>query len=76
VVGDSAILAGQRHNVARITDLLEEEVARGSDGTAALPMKATHLLADLRREAERLLPDIRCFMSRAEALIGLAEETS
>ena len=72
---ETLTLAGQRHNVARITDLLEEEVARGSDGTAALRMNTADLLADLRHEAKRLLPNIGRFVSRAEILIGLAQET-
>lgn len=73
---ETLTLPGQRHNAGRITELLEAEMACCLDGTLnPLPEKATHLLADLRREANRLLPDIRCFMSRAEILIGLAQET-
>lgn len=72
---ETLTLAGQRHNIARITGFLEEEVARRSNGTDD-PRKETaaSLLAELRREARRLLPDVQCFTSHAEVLIGLAQE--
>jgi hypothetical protein len=73
---ETLTLAGQRsHNAVRITGLLEEEVARCPSGTDD-PRTGTvaSLLAELRREAKRLLPDIRCFTSHAEILIGLAQE--
>lgn len=72
---EALTLAGQRHNIARITDLLEEEKARRSNGAEDPRTEtAASLLAELRREAKRLLPDIRCFTSHAEILIRLAQE--
>lgn len=71
---ETLTLAGQRHNIVRITGLLEEEASHA--GGTGDPRTGTiaKLLAELRREAGRLVPDVRCFTSQAAILIGLVEQ--
>ena len=65
---DTLTLAGQRHEVVKILGLLEAEIAHGWR-SADRGLQA--VLAALRSEAKRLLPDVCSFAAQAEALIGM-----
>lgn len=72
---DTLTLAGQRHELNKIVGLLEEEVVSGRshDSTSRLETIES-LLAALRQEARRLLPDVRSFAAQAEIVIGVMED--
>lgn len=71
---DSLTLAGQRHELGKIVGLLEHEAidGRSLDSTARLETVES-LLAALRQEARRMLPDVGSFAAHAEVLIGVME---
>lgn len=65
---DALTYAGQRHEIAKIVGLLEDEVGRSWQGA---DRRVEAFLATLRREMTRLRPDISAFAASAEALMGL-----
>lgn len=71
---DTLTLAGQRHELKKIVGLLEEEAIHGrATGCVSRLEKIESLLAAMRHEAGRLLPDVRSFAARAEILLGVVE---
>jgi hypothetical protein len=70
---DTLTLAGQRHEVVKIVGLLEGEIA---DGWRSADRGLQTVLAALRSEAKRLLPDVCSFAAQAEALIGMVGAAS
>lgn len=72
---DTLTLAGQRHELTKIVDLLEEELIRDRSYNSTSRLETVEsLLAALREEARRLLPDVRSFAARADVLIGVVEQ--
>ena len=71
---DTLTLAGQRHELKKIVGLLEEEAIHGRSHDLASRLETIEsLLAAMRHEAGRLLPDVRSFAARAKILIGVVE---
>ena len=71
---DTLTLAGQSHELKKIAGLLEEEALHARPHRCALRLETIEsLLAALRQEARRVLPDVRAFAARAEMLIGVVE---
>ena len=71
---DTLTLAGQRYELKKIVGLLEEEAIQGRSHDPASRLETIEsLLAAMRHEAGRLLPDVRSFAARAEFLIGVVE---
>jgi hypothetical protein len=72
---DTLTLAGQSHELKKIAGLLEEEALHcRPHRCASMAETIESLLAALRQEARRLLPDVRSFAQRAETLIGVVQD--
>ena len=74
---ETLTLAGQRHEMKKTVSLLEQDVIHGRSHNSSSKLETIEsLLAALRREAGRLLPDIRSFAAQAEILIGTVDSVT
>ena len=72
VMLDSLTIAGQRHLMEKVVHFVEEQVPR----LAASVSRRNHaavatILEELRRESDRLVPDVAAFSRGAESLLAL-----
>jgi hypothetical protein len=70
-------VAGQRNTMAKVVGFLRGQLGRGlfiasprNEGVLA------HLVEQLAREAQRLLPDVRSFSAHADTLVALLIATT
>lgn len=69
---ETATTAGQLHIMGKILGFIEDHVSRACEGLSARNQRTfSELLGHLRRESQRLLPDVRSFVRRAESLMSL-----
>ncbi|HVT08377.1 MAG TPA: hypothetical protein VHO67_13040 [Polyangia bacterium] len=69
---DSLTIAGQRHLMEKVVKFVEEEVPRTAVGLSRRNQAAVDAIIDqLRRESDRLVPDVCAFTRGAESLLAL-----
>jgi len=72
VMLDSLTIAGQRHLMEKVVHFVEEQVPRLSASVSRRNHAAVGTILDgLRRESDRLVPDVAVFSQGAESLLAL-----
>ena len=69
---ETLTFAGQRHSMSKIVDFVGQHVRHAPQGVGSRNGRMlTELIAWLRDESERALPDVATFCRRSEALLTL-----
>lgn len=72
VMLDSLTIAGQRHLMEKVVHFVEEQVPRLAVSVSRRNHAAVStILEGLRRESDRLVPDVAAFSRGAESLLAL-----
>ncbi len=69
---DSLTIAGQRHLMEKVVRFVEDQLPRVRSGLGRRNLSAIEtLVKQLRRESDRLVPDVSAFSRGAETLLAL-----
>ena len=73
---DSLSMAGQRYVMDKVVSFMEQQTDRAQGLSLPNQHMFAELIAEVRRESERMVPGVPLFIRRAESLLTLLSATS